>query len=130
MYRAYMGPRGRMHGRRDFLPEVFFGVIGLIFFGWIILAAIGGVIGAGIMILRSVFSTLAHVLPGTVRSLFSGEGFALGVALGMVWYLRTHRRNAQKETPRAEASRSGGAIDETPVQTEVIEAPVYRTFDA
>ncbi len=122
-------PRGRTNGHRGFRSDIFLGIIALIFFGWIILAAIGGMIGAGVMVLSSVFSWLGRIVPGAVRKLLSGEGFALGVALGLIWYFRTHRRNEQ-ETPRAEEARRGGAIDETPVQTEIVEAPVYRTYDA
>ena len=130
MYRANMGPRGRMNGHRGFRSDIFLGIMGLFFFGWIILAAVGGMVGAGIMILSSVISWLASVVPAAVRGLLSSEGFAIGVVLGLVWYFRTHRRNT-KETPQAEASReSAGTIDETPVQTEIAEAPACRTFNA
>ena len=53
MYRANMGPRGRMNGHRGFRSDIFLGIMGLFFFGWIILAAVGGMVGAGIMILSS-----------------------------------------------------------------------------
>ena len=49
--RCNMGPRGRMNGHRGFRPEIFLGIIGLMFFGWIILAVIGGLLGAGFMVL-------------------------------------------------------------------------------
>ena len=130
MYRANMGPRGRMNGHRGFRSDIFLGIMGLFFFGWIILAVIGGIAGAGIMVLSSVISWLARIVPVTVRSLLSSEGFALGVVLGLVWYFCAHRRNT-KETPQVEAFReSGGTIDETPVQTEIAEAPACRTFNA
>ena len=60
-YRYNMGPRGRKFGHRGFRPEIFLGILGLMFFGWIILAVIGGVLGAGIMILGSVVSGLARL---------------------------------------------------------------------
>ena len=40
-YRYNMGPRGRKFGHRGFRPEIFLGILGLMFFGWIILAVIG-----------------------------------------------------------------------------------------
>lgn len=129
MYRANMGPRGRMNGHRGFRSDIFLGIMGLFFFGWIILAAIGGVIGTGIMVLSSVFGWLVRIIPGTIRSLLSSHGFAVGIVLGLLWYFRTHKRNG-KEAAQTEASHeSTGTIDETPVQTEIAEAPSYRTFN-
>ena len=130
MYRANMGPRGRMNGHRGFRSDIFLGIMGLIFFGWIIIAAIGGMIGACIMVLGSVFAWLASVMPGAIRSLLSSQGFAVGVVLGLLWYFRTHRRNAKETTQTEAPSESAGTVDETPVQTEIVEAPAYRNFNA
>ena len=116
MYRANMGPRGRMNGHRGFRSDIFLGIMGLIFFGWIIIAAIGGMIGACIMVLGSVFAWLASVM--------------VGVVLGLLWYFRTHRRNAKETTQTEAPSESAGTVDETPVQTEIVEAPAYRNFNA
>ena len=61
--RYTMGPRGRKFGRGGFRPEIIPGILGLMFFGWIILAVIGGLLGAGFMILSSVVSGLARLAP-------------------------------------------------------------------
>ena len=89
-------------------------------------AAVGGMVGAGIMILSSVISWLARVVPVTVRSLLSSEGFALGVILGLVWYFRTHKRNTEAK----EEEKNSGTVDGAKVETEIVEAPAYRTFNA
>jgi len=129
-----MGPRGRNNGHRGLRPGIFLGIIGLIFFGWIFIAALCGMAGAAIMVLASVISGLASVIseaayfvPFLIRALVSSQGFAIGVAIGLAWYFRTHRKNRA----RAEESReSTGSVDGTAAQTEVTEAPAYRTFSA
>ena len=122
-----MGPRGRNFGHRGFRPGIFLGIVGLLFFGVIFAEALCGVAGAAVMILASVISGLARFLPRLIRALVSSRGFALGVAMGLVWYFRTHR----KSRAAAEESReSTGSVDGAAVETEVIEAPACRTFNA
>lgn len=128
-YRYNMGPRGRKFGHRGFRPEIFLGILGLMFFGWIILAVIGGLLGAGFMILGSVVSGLARVAPRLFSGILSSRSLAVGLVIGLIWYFRTHRRNgsaAKEETVRESASTVDGAA----VETEIIEEPVYRTFNA
>ena len=86
MYRANMGPRGRMNGHRGFRSDIFLGIMGMIFFGWIIIAAIGSMIGACIMVLGSVFAWLARsgvfsparALPSASSSAWSGTSGPTG----------------------------------------------------
>ena len=122
-----MGPRGRNFGHRGFRPVFIPGIIGLFFFGWVAIAAVFGVLGTLIMALGSVLSGLAHFAPHLIRALASSHGFALGVAIGLVWYFRTHRKN---RAATEENRESTGSVDGAAVETEVTEAPAYRTFNA
>lgn len=122
-----MGPRGRNFGHRGFRPVFIPGIIGLFFFGWIFVAALCGAAGGAIMILASVISGLAHIAPRLIRALASSHGFALGVAIGLVWYFRTHRKN---RAAAEENRKSTGSVDGAAVETEVTKAPAYRTFNA
>lgn len=122
-----MGPRGRNYGHRGFRPGIFLGIVGLLFFGVIFAETLCGVAGAAVMILSSVISGLARFAPRLIRALVSSRGFALGVALGLVWYFRTHRRN---RAAAEESRETAGRVDGTAVETEITEAPAYRTFNA
>ena len=122
-----MDPRGRNTGHRGFRPGIFLGIVGLLFFGVIFAEALCGVAGAAVMILASVISGLARFLPRLIRALVSSRGFALGVAMGLVWYFRTHRKN---RAAAEESRESAGRVDGTAVETEITEAPAYRTFNA
>ena len=126
--RYNMGPRGRKFGRGGFRPEIFLGILGLMFFGWIILAVIGGLLGAGFMILGSVVSGLARVALRLFSGILSSRSLVVGLILGLIWYFRTHKKDGN--AAREEANRESSTVDGTAVETEVIEAPAYRTFDA
>lgn len=126
-YNWNMDPRGRNTGHRGFRPGIFLGIVGLLFFGVIFAEALCGAAGAAVMILASVISGLARFLPRLIRALVSSRGFALGVAMGLVWYFRTHRRN---RAAAEESRESAGRVDGTAVETEITEAPAYRTFNA
>ena len=126
-YNWNMDPRGRNTGHRGFRPGIFLGIVGLLFFGVIFAEALCGVAGAAVMILASVISGLARFLPRLIRALVSSRGFALGIAMGLVWYFRTHRRN---RAAAEESRESAGRVDGTAVETEITEAPAYRTFNA
>ena len=128
-YRYNMGPRGRKFGHRGFRPEIFLGILGLMFFGWIILAVIGGLLGAGFMILGSVVSGLARLAPRLFSGILSSRSVVAGLILGLIWYFRTHKKdgNTAKEEAKQE---SGSTVDGAAVETEIIEEPVYRTFSA
>ena len=119
-----MGPRGRNFGHRGFRPGIFLGIIGLFFFGWIAIAAAFGALSAVIMAFGSVLSGLAHFAPHLIRTLVSSHSFAIGIAIGLVWYFRTHRRNRTAAEENRESAESAAA------ETEAAEAPAYRTFSA
>ena len=83
MYITDMGPRGRRNGHGGFRPDIFLGLIGLFLFGWIIIAVIGGMLGAGAMVLGSVFRGLMR----TVSRLFTGTAggsVAAGIIIGLL----------------------------------------------
>lgn len=128
MYRGFhTGPRGRMFGPRGFRPGIFSGIIGLFVTLWIIVAVIGSLFGAGMMILGSAFRGMQYYLPRLLGSAFFLRSLAVGAVIGLVWYFRTHRRNASKEeTPR----EGGGTVDGAAVETEVIEPQHFHTFSA
>ena len=125
-----MDPRGRHNGHRGFRPAMIPGVIGLIFFSSIVIAAVGGVLSGVLVILASVLHGLIHFVPRLIAGIVSTKGFAIGVALGLLWYVRSHRKNADAGTKAEESRESGGTVDGAAVETEVIEAPVYRSFGA
>ncbi len=124
--RCNMGPRGRMAGHRGFRPGVFAGIIGLIFFGWVFIAVIGAFLGAGVMVLSAVAHGLAHLIPRLFSHAFFTRGFIAGLILSLIWYYRTHKRNAAGENAEG---KNSGTVDGTAVETEIDEAPVYRTFN-
>ena len=128
MYRGFsMGPRGRMFGHRGFRPGIFAGIIGLIFFGWIIVAIVGALLGCGLMFLSAIAHALAHIAPRLFAGLLSSRSVIAGLIIGLVWYFRTHRRNA----PRHETVReSGSSADGAAAETEIVETQNYRTFNA
>ena len=128
-YGFNMGPRGRMNGHRVFRPGIFLGIIGLLYFGWIILAVFGALLGAGAMILSSVFAGLVRYAPALLSRVFSSGGFAVGIVIGLLLYFRNHRKNTAKEAeaaPEREAARE--SADAANAAEEIIEAPRYRTF--
>ena len=55
--------------------------------------------------------------------------FAIGIAIGLIWYFRTHKRNGNTAGKEI-IQESSSTVDGAAVETEVIEAPVYRNFDA
>ena len=79
----------------------------LLFGGWVILAVIGGLIGAVFMILGSVFGGLATAAEAVFSGLSSTGGIALGAVIGFLLYRRLKRKNAEK------ASEAEEAADET-----------------
>ena len=128
-YRYNMGPRGRKFGRGGFRPEIFLGILGLMFFGWIILAVIGGLLGAGFMILGSVVSGLARIAPRLFSGILSSRSLVVGLIFGLIWYFRTHRKDGTAAKEEA-VPESGSTVDGAAVETEIVEAPTYHTFNA
>ena len=132
-----MGPRGPMHGHRGFDrgfgprirrpmgfrpgigPWILFLLPALMFGGWIILAVIGGLIGAVIMILSSVFGGLASAAEAVFSGLTSTGGIAVGAVIGFWLYRILKRKNAEKaaaaETVEEETAET--APEYTPVNS-------------
>ena len=121
-----MDPRGRKNARRGFRPEMLLGLIGLMCFGWVILAVVFGLLGAGVMVFGSVISGIVSVLPRVLSRIITSRSVIAGLILGLVWYFRTHRKNTETK----EEAKSSGTVDGAKVETEIVEAPAYRTFNA
>ena len=121
-----MGPRARRNAHRGFRPEIFLGIIGLMCFGWVILAVVFGLLGAGIVAFGAVLHGLARVLPRVLTRAITSRSVIAGLILGLVWYFRTHRKNTEAK----EEEKNSGTVDGAKVETEIVEAPAYRTFNA
>ena len=125
-YNWNMDPRGRNTGHRGFRPEMLLGLIGLMCFGWVILAVVFGLLGAGVMVFGSVISGIVSVLPRVLSRIITSRSVIAGLILGLVWYFRTHKRNTEAK----EEEKNSGTVDGAKVETEIVEAPAYRTFNA
>ena len=125
------GFRGHRNVRKgSSVAAVVAGVLGLCFFGWIILAIIGGVLGGVFMILGSVIRGLARLAPRVFSGIFSTKGFALGVAIGLIYYFRHFRKSKVNDAEEEARIENGSTVDGAPVETEIVEAPTYRSFGA
>ena len=94
-----MGPRGPMRGHRGYGwrgigPGSLFLLPALMFGGWMIVAAIGGLIGVAFMVLGSVFSSLAYLTERIFSGAFAGGSLAIGILLGLVMFFWMKKRNA------------------------------------
>ena len=128
MYRSFnMGSRGRMPGHREFRPDIFAGMIGLFFFGWIIIAVIGGLAGCGLMMLGAIARSLVCISPRLFTGLLSARSMIAGLILGLIWYFRRHGRNTAEEN---EIREEVSGTDDTAVENETIDVPAHRTFSA
>ena len=127
MFWFNMGPRGRKFGHRGFRPGIFLGMLTILLFGgWIILAVLGGLFGAGIMVFGSVLSGIAHFIPRLFSHAFFTRSFIAGLVIGLVWSYRKwkmNRTSAQEE--EAEAMK-----EETKEEAEepIIETQNYRFY--
>ena len=93
----------------------------LLFGGWVILAVIGGLIGAGCMILGSVVEGLASVAGDIFSGTFSAGSVAVGFIIGLALFFRFRNRNAaRKETT--------GSVDGEEVEEEIAEPVRYQTY--
>ena len=124
MFWFNMGPRGRKFGHRGFRPDIFAGILGLMFGGWILIAVLGGLLGAGIMVLGSVFTVMARIVSRILPALLSSKGFAAGIVIGLIWALRNRRRN---DTPVHEAETAETESREN-TEEAMIETKNYRFY--
>ena len=122
MYRSYMGPRGRRIGHGGSVFGILAGVFGLMFGGWIILAVLGGLLGAGVMVLGSVFALLGKILSWIVAPLFTTESFAVGVAIGLIW-TAVRRMNEARPAEDRETAAAPETAEST--EPEIIETRHY-----
>ena len=93
----------------------------LLFGGWVILAVIGGLIGAGCMILGSVVEGLASVAGDIFSGTFSVGSVVVGFIIGLALFFRFRNRNAA----RKEAT---GSVDGEEVEEEIVEPVRYQTY--
>ncbi len=131
MYRRNWNWNWKKNGHKEpNVGAIIAGVIGLMFFGWIIVAIVGGVLGGVFMILGSVIRGLARFAPRLISGIFSTKGFALGVAIGLLYYFRHFRKNRAADGEEETKLENGSTVDGAPVETEIVEAPTYRSFGA
>ena len=127
-----MGPRGPMNGHRGlnrgFGPRYGRPMMGchqgsglwvlallpaLMFGGWMILAVIGAVIGAVIMVISSVFGGLAYAAESVFSGISSAGGLMIGGVIGFVLYRWLRKRNAEKaRATEEEANENGESVPE------------------
>ena len=75
-----------------------FGMIVGVLFGLYAIAAVINVVG---VIIGAVFSGVGFLFGGIFSSALSGEGLAVGIAIGLVWYfLRKRNAALQSETKK------------------------------
>ena len=119
MFWFNMGPRGRKFGHRGFRPDIFAGMFGLLFGGWIIIAVLGGLLGAGIMVLGSVLSVLSRIVSRILPVLLSSKGFAAGLVIGLIWALKNRRRDTGSVPEgNAEETETGEEAEEAVIETK------------
>ena len=121
-----MGPRGPMYGHRGYRRMnrrpmglgILFLLPALMFGGWMIMAVIGGVFGAVIMLLGSLLGGAISIFEGlgaVASDIFSGltsvGGIAIGVVIGLALYYHIRRRKSNtaqevaKEEPQTDEAQ-------------------------
>ena len=108
-----MGPRGRRFRNREFRPGIMIGLLSLFFGGWIVIAVLGGILGAGVMTVSAVIHILASFFRGVFSHVFSSGGLFLGVILGLCLYY-SRRKNARMEEEEETAA------DEADADTDIV----------
>ena len=103
-----MGPRGRRFRNREFRPGIMIGLLSLFFGGWIVIAVLGGILGAGVMTVGAVIHILASFFRGVFSHVFSSGGLFLGVILGLCLYY-SRRKNARVEEEEETAADEADA---------------------
>ena len=71
-----------------------FGMIIGVVFGLYVMAAVFNVVG---VIIGAVFSGIGSLIGRIVYSVFSCEGLAVGIVIGLIWYFWMKKRNLVKE---------------------------------
>ena len=123
MIRTNMGPRGRRFRNREFRPGIMIGLLSLFFGGWIVIAVLGGLLGAGVLTIGALLSAVRHffihVVGGAFTHGYSLGGILLGVLIGLAIY-----SNRKKEA-RREEEESFRADDEKEEDDDSIVAAHY-----
>ena len=123
MIRTNMGPRGRRFRNREFRPGIMIGLLSLFFGGWIVIAVLGGLLGAGVMTVGALLSAVRHffihVVGGAFTHGYSLGGILLGVLIGLAIY------NNRKKEARREEEESFRADDEKEEDDDSIVAAHY-----
>lgn len=110
MIRTNRGFRARRFRNRGFRPGVMIG-LGLFFLfgGWIVIAVLGGLLGAGIMTAGAIVSHAVHLftrlINGVFSNVFASGSVFLGVLLGLGLYYN-RRKNARSEEAEEETESS------------------------
>lgn len=127
MFWFNMGPRGRTFGHRGFRPGVFLGMLlFLLCGGWVILAVLGVMFGAGVMVFGSVLSLFGRFLSHAVPALLSSRSFWAGLVIGLIWAVRNWKRNRAAKEEEEETLTKEKTREET--EEPVIETQSYRFY--
>ena len=82
---------------------------------WAAAAVLAAVIGIGVMFFGALLPLLGRIAVRIFPAIVTSKGFALGVAIGLVWYFRNRRRNAaparEKETAAAPEKEEEAVIE-------------------
>ena len=110
MIRTNRGFRARRFRNRGFRPGVMIG-FGLFFLfgGWIVIAVLGGLLGAGIMTAGAIIShavrLFTRLISGVFSNAFTSGSVFLGILLGLGLYYN-RRKNARSEEAEEETESS------------------------
>ena len=107
---------------RLFRHGIITGVLCLICGLWAAAAVLAAVIGIGVMFFGALLPLLGRIVIRIGPVLVSSKGFALGVAIGLIWYFRNRKKNA------APAREEETAVAPEKEEEAVIETKNYRFY--
>ena len=113
MFRFEMGPRARRNMRKGFHPGLMILLLPfLLFGGWIVIAVMGALFGAGIMTAGAVIGAFARVIGRIFSHAVTSSSVAVGTIIGLVWYFTSKKRNAAVEEEEEEFTKAEPAAEE------------------
>lgn len=116
-----VGPRGPMRGyrrmRRGLGLGWLFALPALLFGGWMIVAVVGALFGAAIMILGGIFSGIGYLAEGIFSGIGTAGSIAIGIIIGLALFSRMKKRNSHAASQEEEKS----TVDNIEVETQVVE---------
>ena len=111
--------RNMRNMRRGIGPGILFLLPALFFGGWVVLAVLGGLFGAALMVCGSLFRGMASAVSSIFAHGYFSGGLAVGIGIGIALYYTMKKKNAAKDT-----EESAGIVDGEEAETEIAEEPV------